>query len=624
MNNIGFDEALLQQLTTQHSPSQQMWLSGYLYAVAQQQQPTVNTAGQFPGITLTPPPVSTHTPLKITVLYGSQTGNSKKAANSVVAKLKEKGLEAASADLNDYPTKNLKDEKIVLLVVSTQGEGEPPTAAEEFYKWLNGPRAPKLNGVQFAVCGLGDKSYNLFCQTGKDFDARFEALGAERIYDRADCDVDYEDTVETWAEYCGNSVHASLYGGNSVHANHVASGTYGGNSVHANHVASGVNRVPAVQPAVQPAVLYDRKHPFNATILEKIQLNGRGSEKETWHLELSLEGSGIQYRPGDALGIHATNPTALVQEVLYAAMLNGDKKVTFEGHEAPLRELLKNDLELTVITRDVLEKYANWGNLPKLKAILTDPAALKNFLYGRNVADLIREFPIAFGETTLVNILRKMPPRLYSIASSLEAHPEEVHLTVAAVRYHYNGRPHHGVASTFLADRLEVGDTVPVFTEENEYFKLPANDDTDIIMVGPGTGVAPFRAFVEDRSERGASGRNWLFFGNPHFDTDFLYQTEWLNHLKRGTLDRLDVAFSRDQQEKIYVQHRLAERAKLIYERLENGAYFYVCGDKNRMAADVQNAVLQLIATESGKGAEFAGEYLKNLKKQRRYLEDVY
>jgi len=357
--------------------------------------------------------------------------------------------------------------------------------------------------------------------------------------------------------------------------------------------------------------------------LEKIQLNGRGSQKETWHLELSLEDSGLTYEPGDSLGIYPQNPPSLVREVLYAAMLNGNKTVIFNEKENSLRHFLLREVELSALTRDLIEKYANWTNNTKLKTLLEDNVALKQFIWGRNVADLIREFPAAMSEATLLSFLRKMPPRLYSIASSLEAHPDEVHLTVAAVRYQYDGRPHLGAASTYLADRVLAGESVPVFVERNEYFKLP-DDSADMIMVGPGTGVAPFRAFVEERTERNATGKNWLFFGNPHFETDFLYQTEWLNHLKRGTLDRLDVAFSRDQNDKIYVQHRLIERSKLIFDRLENGAHFYVCGDKDRMASDVQNAVVQIVAKESGKGAEYAAEYLKGLKKQRRYLEDVY
>jgi len=599
---VGFDNDLLEKLASQHSALQQMWLSGYLYGVAIHGQPAPNGAVVVTPAAANPQAVVSGKPT-ITVLFGSQTGNSKKVAKQVAARLGEQGWDFAMSDLNDYPSKQLKEEKILLLVVSTQGEGEPPVAAEEFHKWLLGPRAPKLEGLQFAVCALGDSSYIQFCQTGKEFDARFEALGATRLAARVDCDVDFEDAVDAWVDAVLQSLPTIAGGAVS-------------NSVSTN------GAVVLSQPV--SGVQFDRKHPFFAPILEKTQLNGRGSQKETWHLELSLEGSGLVFEPGDSLGIYPQNPPSLVREVLYTAMLNGNKQVVFQEKENTLRHFLLREVELTVLTREVIEKYAAWTSNAKLKAILEDNAALKKFLWGRNVVDLLREFPAALSEATLLSFLRKMPPRLYSIASSMEAHPDEVHLTVAAVRYQYGGFPHLGAASTFLADRVPVGEALPVFIEGNEYFKLPDDDARDIIMVGPGTGVAPFRAFVEQRTERGALGKNWLFFGNPHFETDFLYQTEWLNHLKRGTLDRLDVAFSRDQAEKIYVQQRLAERSKLIYERLENGAYFYVCGDKERMAADVQNAVLQIVAQESGKGQEHAEEYLKGLKKQRRYLEDVY
>ncbi len=608
---VGFDTDLLKKLATQHSALQQMWLSGYLYGVALHAPngATYAVPDVLPAPSFAASSANGTAKPKVTVLYGSQTGNSKKVANQAAARVREQGWEVAVADLNDYPTKQLKDEKIVLLVVSTQGEGEPPVAAEEFHKWLLGARAPKLEGLKFAVCALGDRSYLQFCQTGKEFDARFEALGATRLTERVDCDVDFEEAVEEWiGRVLGSLPIPSASAGATLSLPSTANG--------ASQAVTLSHRLTA------PA--HDRKRPFAAPILEKIQLNGRGSQKETWHLELSLEGSGLTYAPGDSLGIYPQNPPSLVREVLYAAMLNGNKTLVFNEKENSLRHFLLREVELTVLTREVIEKYATWTNNAKLKALLEDHAALKKFLWGRNVADLIREFPAAMSEATLLSFLRKMPPRLYSIASSLEAHPDEVHLTVAAVRYAYDGRPHLGAASTFLADRVMTGESVPVFVEHNEYFKLPADESADIIMVGPGTGVAPFRAFTEERSERGASGKNWLFFGNPHFETDFLYQTEWLNHLKRGTLDRLDVAFSRDQTDKIYVQHRLAERSKLIFDRLENGAYFYVCGDKERMAADVQNAVVQLVAKESGKGEEYAAEYLKGLKKQRRYLEDVY
>lgn len=594
------DQDLLQRLTNGPTVLQQMWLSGYLYALASQSEAT-----QQPLQHAQAPPENSGQPL-ITVLYGSQTGNSKKAAQKAVASLQAQGWKTNLADLNDYPTRQLKTEKRILLVVSTQGEGEPPASAEEFYQWLMSNRAPRLEGLEYAVCALGDKSYLKFCQTGKDFDARLEALGARRLSARVDCDVDFETPVDAWIQQLLKDMPAPASGA--------------AKSIAVQHFGAAKSNGHLQEKHSQ----YDRKSPFQAVLLAKTPLNGRGSQKETWHLEFSLEGSGISYQPGDALGIYPQNPPALVKEVLYAAMLNGNKVISYNGREMPFRQILLKEVELSVLTKELLEKYATWTNNARIKAILADPAALKSFLYGRNVADLLREFPTALSEETLLQFLRKMPPRLYSIASSPEVYPDEVHLTVAAVRYLFNDRAHVGAASTFLADKVEIDDRVAVFVEQNEYFKLPENDQTDIIMVGPGTGVAPFRAFVQSRAERGANGKNWLFFGNPHFETDFLYQTEWLQHLKQGTLDRLDVAFSRDQKEKIYVQQRLLERSKLIYERLENGAHFYVCGDKNRMAADVQQAVRQVIEKESGKDAEYAEAYVKNLKKQRRYLEDVY
>jgi sulfite reductase (NADPH) flavoprotein alpha-component len=599
---IGIDHDLLEKLVQQHSVAQQLWLSGFLYGVALHGQPGSTSLPQIPTA-LPTTQASVSVKQSISVLFGSQTGNSKKVANLVAARLRDAQWEVQVSDLNDYPTKQLKEEKLALVVVSTQGEGEPPMSAETFHKWLLGTRAPKLDGLQFAVCALGDRSYLQFCQTGKEIDERLAALGGVRLTHREDCDVDFEESVESWIQRVIQNLPVATTAASVQGAHTVAAPT-------------------ALAPAA--TTVYDRKRPFAAPVLEKIQLNGRGSVKETWHLELSLEGSGLTYQPGDSLGIYPQNPPSLVKEVLYTAMLNGNKTVTFNEKENSLRHFLLREVELTVITREVVEKYATWTNNSKLKALLEDQAALKKFLWGRNVADLLREYPAAMSEATLLSFLRKIPARLYSIASSLQAHPDEVHLTVAAVRYQYDGRPHLGAASTFLADRIVAGDAVPVFLEQNEYFKLPTDPNTDIIMVGPGTGVAPFRAFVEERSELGGSGKNWLFFGNPNFETDFLYQTEWLNHLKRGTLDRLDVAFSRDQPDKLYVQHRLQERSRLLFERLENGAHFYVCGDKDRMASDVQQALIQVVAKESGKELAFAEEYVKNLKKQRRYLEDVY
>ncbi len=581
----GLDEGLLKKISQETTTAQQFWLSGYLYGLATAQE----TIAQSP----------LPTTKALTILYGSQTGNSKKVASRAAKVAEAQGWTVQLQDLNDYPTRQLQQEKILLLVVSTQGEGEPPIAAESFYTWLMGARAPKLPDLQFAVCALGDKSYLKYCQTGLDIDERFAGLGAKRLSGCACCDVDYEADAEQWYLQVLGILNQTNQMDTSVPA-----------------------RAKATQEQNTP--VFDRNHPLEAPVLEKIQLHGRGAEKETWHFEISLEGSGLRYAPGDALGVYAQNSNALVESVLNAAQLNGDAQLEWEGQSLPFAQILETALELSVLNRSVLQQYQELSGNTELFNLLQNPEQLKNYMWGRNVSDLLHEFPFDLSEQQLMQVLRKLPPRLYSIASSLAFSPEEAHLTVAAVRYHFNQQPRKGVASGFLADEIKAGDKLRVFIEENTYFKLPENDDRDIIMVGPGTGIAPFRAFVQERLERGSSGKNWLFFGNPHFETDFLYQTEWLQHLKGGALDRLDVAFSRDQSDKIYVQHRLLERARLVYERLENGAYFYVCGDKKRMAHDVQQALLEIIQKAGGKSLESAQEYLQTLKKQRRFLEDVY
>jgi sulfite reductase (NADPH) flavoprotein alpha-component len=313
-----------------------------------------------------------------------------------------------------------------------------------------------------------------------------------------------------------------------------------------------------------------------------------------------------------------------VADVLKTSKLDPSVLVDFGGEKQKLGDVLLQKAELSVLTRDVLQKYYDFTKNDKLKALLADPKALQTYAYGRDVADLFVDFPADVPPQYFADFLRKMPARAYSIASSLAAHEDEVHLTVGAVRYNFRGRKKEGVASSFLADRVSAGEKVKVFVEKNEFFKLPKDPSTDIIMVGPGTGIAPFRAFVEERAETGATGKNWLFFGNPNFTTDFLYQTEWQQYLKKGVLDRLDLAFSRDQKNKIYVQDRLLQKSKGIFERLQNGAYFYVCGDKNRMAKDVEEALVQIAIKEGGFSEEKAVDCVKDLKKQRRYLEDVY
>ena len=358
--------------------------------------------------------------------------------------------------------------------------------------------------------------------------------------------------------------------------------------------------------------------------MEKTPLNGRGSARDTCHLELSLEGSGLAFEPGDSLGVWPQNPRELVLEVLKATILPARERVDWDGQKTTLAEVLTHHVELSLITRDVLEKLFARTRYPKLAALLKDAKALREYTWGRDLADLLREFPDIWSADTLLRVLRRLQPRLYSIASGPSFAEGEAHLTVSAVRYETNGRKKRGAASTHLADGLKAGQPARVFIERNEYFKLPQNPDTPILMIGPGTGVAPFRAFVQEREATGAKGKSWLFFGNPHLETDFLYQTEWLQALKKGTLSRLDVAFSRDQGEKIYVQHKLRQNGRDVFNWLENGAQVYVCGDKNRMAVDVQEAFRQIVMEHGGRTAEQAEEYVQELKRRRRYLEDVY
>ncbi|GAB2780973.1 sulfite reductase (NADPH) flavoprotein alpha-component [Hymenobacter luteus] len=612
---IGFDEATLQQLTAGLSDRQLLWLSGYLYGRAGTDPATAASAPAAGAA-----PVTAAAPVaapSLTILYGSQTGNSKKAAGLVAEAARQRGLPATVRDMNDYPPKDLKTERHLLVVVSTQGEGDPPIAAEELHQFLLSNRAPKLPELRFAVLALGDKSYLQFCQTGFEFDQRLAELGATRLLERVDCDVEFEAEARRWAGQVLGLLAESLP---QVAAPVAASAA----AAPVKPVAVSVV-VGGAEVELEERVEYHSRNPFEAELLEKIQLNGRGSTKETYHLEFSLADSGIQYEAGDALMVQPRNRPGLVQEVLDAARLEATAPVRLETTELDLTTALTERLELSVVTRDVLERYAALApHYPKLREILADKAALPTYLYGRDVADLLQEFPVELSGQQLAAVLRPLPARAYSIASSLLAHPEEVHLTVGAVRYQSNGRAKHGACSSFQADQLHLGDTARVWVDRNEYFKLPQDPGTDIIMVGAGTGVAPFRAFVEERAETGATGQNWLVFGNPHFTTDFLYQTEWLQHLKRGTLHQLDVAFSRDQQEKIYIQHRLLQQSRRLYDQLENGATFYVCGDKTRMAADVQRALLTVISQESGQGETYAADYLKQLRKSRRYLEDVY
>ncbi|MFP7488372.1 assimilatory sulfite reductase (NADPH) flavoprotein subunit [Bacillus paralicheniformis] len=593
---------LLNRLLPTLTASQKAWLSGYLAAVQ-----TADAAAALETLPAEAPAASPAQPVskEVTILFGSQTGNAQGLAENAAKTLTERGFQVTVSAMSDFKPNQLKKLKNLLIVVSTHGEGDPPDNALSFHEFLHGRRAPKLDDFRYSVLALGDTSYEFFCQTGKEFDQRLGELGGTRLHPRVDCDLDYDEPAAAWLE----GVISSLNEGQE----------------------QGASSAPAQTAAPQAAggeTVYSRKNPFRAEVLENLNLNGRGSNKETRHLELSLEGSGLTYEPGDALGIFPENDPELVDMLLAELKWDPNATVTVDqGENLSLKEALTSYYEITVLTKKFIQQAAELIANEKLRELAAQENAdqLKAYIAGRDLIDFVQDFgPITAAPQDFVSILRKIPPRLYSIASSFAANPDEVHLTIGAVRYNTHGRDRKGVCSVFCAERLQPGDTLPVFIQPNKNFKLPENPEAPIIMVGPGTGVAPFRSFMQEREETGAPGKSWMFFGDQHFVTDFLYQTEWQKWLSDGVLTKMDVAFSRDTEEKVYVQHRMLEHSKELFEWLEEGAAFYVCGDKNNMAKDVQNALLEIIEKEGGKSREEAEAYLAEMKKQKRYQRDVY
>lgn len=588
----------LNRLLPTMTPEQTHWLSGFLAGS--------QWAGSRGAATAAPAPAAAAAPaakVPVTVLYGTESGNSEALADEARKELTKRGFKAAMKDMGDVSPSSLKEVENLLVIVSTWGEGDPPERATEFYEEFMGNGTPQLSRTRFSVCGLGDTSYNEFCKMGKDFDSRLEALGAKRMAPRVDCDVEYEPAFRNWLDAVLKELDSS-----------------------AAPAGPQVTVSSSPAPAAAPAVKWSKANPFQAELLERVNLNGTGSAKETIHLEFSLEGSGIQYTPGDSLGIKPRNCPEVVENLVKTAGFGGDEEVNrADGSAGPLRDILIEELDSTVLSRKVVQEYARLARIQKLESLAQDADALRAYCEGRQIVDLFSDYPAGgWSPQQMADLLRILPPRLYSIASSQKAHPDQVHLTVGVVRYESHGRSRKGVASTFLADRVNVGDEIPVYIHANNHFRLPEDPDRPVIMIGPGTGIAPFRAFVEERAATGAKGRNWLFFGDQHFTYDFLYQLEWQDYLKQGVLSRMDVAFSRDGPEKVYVQHRLREHAREIYQWLEEGAHVYVCGDALRMAKDVNQALLEIVSGQGNLSPDDANSYLTRLKKDKRYQRDIY
>ena len=580
----------INQVTASLNPQQLTWLSGYLAGLAQTGQPAALSH------------VDNSPAKSLTILYGSQTGNAKSVAQEYKAKLDALNVPAKISNMADYKHKQLKTESHVVVIVSTHGEGEAPDDAVALHSFLASKKAPKLNDLNFAVLGLGDTSYEFFCQTAKDFDKRLQDLGAARITERVDCDVDYDADVTTWFETVTHQVKDQL----------------GAKS--AQSVAPSLDLGASAAATTQ----YSKKSPYTATLLESQKITGRDSVKDIRHIEISLEDSGIQYRPGDALGVWFKNDSVLVEELITLLGLENEASVSWTGDEYSLSDVLVNKIELTQSYPTFVSKYAEYAKNVELNALLDDKSVLREYLAQRQIIDIVRQFPAKVTAQEFVDTLRGMTPRLYSIASSQAEVEDEVHLTVALVEYDAHGHAHQGGASSFLSTRLDEGGEVNVFVETNNNFRLPDDGNVPVIMIGPGTGIAPFRAFMQQREAEEASGENWLFFGNPNYTQDFLYQTEWQRFVKDGVVNKVSLAFSRDQEEKIYVQHRMLEQGEELYRWLEKGAHLYVCGDANHMAKDVQDALVQIVIEHGAKSEEQAEQYVSDLRRAKRYQKDVY
>jgi sulfite reductase (NADPH) flavoprotein alpha-component len=578
------------QLIAKLDERQRFWLSGYLAGFGA----VMPLAANAPIAVANAP---SGTPA-VTVLYGSQGGNSEVLAKRAGEALRARGVNAAVLDMLQCTKADLVSAQSLLVVVSTYGEGDPPDSALPLWELLESRKAPSLAGKGFSVLALGDSSYQKFCETGKRFDAKLEALGASRLHARVDCDIDFEASASVWIDHVVGKVSA----------------------------ATGAVATAAVAvPTASVSSAYTRRNPFAAELLVNQRLTTRFSSKDVRHLELSLSGSNMRYEPGDSIGIVPRNPAGRVDALLEALPFDPETPVGADSKTLSFRDFLIERADIGLVDSTLLKSYAEAVGSASLAA---SPAAGETGRAGspaqpRSWRDLVREHPpTGLDCATFAALLRPLAPRLYSIASSLAATPDEAHLTVSITEFETPAGKQLGLVSGMLA-ATEEGATLPVYLQRNAGFRLP-EPDRPIIMIGPGTGVAPFRAFVAEREAVVARGRNWLFFGERSFEHDFLYQVEWLGWRKSGLLTRLDVAFSRDQAQKIYVQHRLLERGAEIWSWLQDGAYVYVCGDASSMAPDVHAALLEIVAKHGGHGPEAAAEYVQQLQRNRRYQRDVY
>ena len=539
---------------------------------------------------------------RVTVLYASQTGNSRRVAEKLGQALESAGLQKNVVATGDYALKQFADERYLYVVASTHGDGEPPDDARALLDALSGRRAPKLDQLAYAVLGLGDSSYPQFCATARVLDERLAQLGARRLSERVECDVDFDAKSAAWIQQSVAALSAQLGATDAVVA------TASAEAIEAPTVA-----------------VATREAPVEVEVAVNQRITARDADKDVRHVELIVPEGRFAYQAGDALGIWLDNPARLVDETLTAAKLDANESVSVDGVTHPLKVWLSQHRELTRVARALVERLAALSGDAGLADLLKPASAarLRAQFKVWQVPDLLARYPAQWTGERLVRALHPLSPRLYSIASAPEEVGEEVHITVAVVDEVHDGKRHWGAVSSQVQG-LEPGARVRAFIEPKTRFRLPADPSTSIIMIGPGTGVAPFRGFVQARAAQGATGGSWLIFGGRHLDQDFLYQTEWLAALKKRALTRLDVAFSRDTAQKVYVQHRLREHGAELFQWLEAGAHVYVCGDAERMAPDVQAALVEIVATHGGRSTQDAEAYVAGLASARRYLRDVY
>jgi sulfite reductase (NADPH) flavoprotein alpha-component len=584
----------LKQAVSELSPQQLAWVSGYFWGISQT-QPVGAVAPDNQNA-----PVANALPAgKLSIIYASQTGNAKGVAEGLKSSAESQGIAVELFDASDYKGKNLAKESHVIFVASTNGEGEPPDNAIALHEFLQSKKAPKLDGLQYGVIALGDSSYEFYCQTGKDFDSYLSKLGATAFMERLDCDVDYEESAAEWSSNALAIVKEAL----------------------SSTELADVVQLPVTQVGHSQ---YTKQNPYTATLLTNQKITGRDSGKDVRHIEIDLEESGITYQPGDALGVWFENSADLVDSILNQVGLSGVESVEVAGENLSVRNALIAKYEITSSNPQLITRYAELSGSKKLQKLVEDKDKLRDYSANTQVIDVLSEKKTKLSADELIGLFRKITPRLYSIASSQSEVDEEVHLTVGLVEYQKGKETRIGGASGFLSQRLEEGGEVKVFIENNNNFKLPSDDNAPVIMIGPGTGIAPFRSFVQERDNRDAEGKNWLFFGDRTFTQDFLYQVEWQKYLKSGVLNKLDVAFSRDQKEKVYVQDRLLENARELWNWIEDGAYIYVCGDATRMAKDVNDALVRIAKEQGQLDHENAEEFINNLRKDKRYQRDVY